>query len=540
MDITAMGMAQKNKLSAVFIALLCSNVVFAGDWKFDPSITIDETFSDNVSLIANNEQSSLVTQAGLNIASTYKARQALFNFSSQSSYALYSHNHDLDNDYHTIASDLRLQLWPNGIVLFGAANISNQSRNRSRNALADIVSADTVRVEIYNGGLEYNIDNSDFILNSTLGYRQTNSEDNIGNRQGVVANINSTNGTSARHAFWSLEHNYQKLNNNNRNGKQSQSEAIIGLITDYKINPFVRYYNEENSGDLNNSNRSIESNSYGVGVRWLISSRLRLDTSYNKPIGKKFDIDGDEQKAYVDAAVLWQPSIRTKLSANFSERFYGNSYGLDLTHRNRRLTNTISYVEDIQTLTRNNFAADIVGFYLCPNNNSLLIEECILSEGDTIIPDNPNDPSGQGFVILAIQDFTLVEDNVFSLNKTLSWNSSLTLPRTTISFNANQQSRENLDARIQGELISASLSIKRKVSGRSNVNLNLFYTETSLQLDTELERTDRYRRYQLDYETSLNSALSFNVAVSYLNRSSGNAPLNYEEGRVSAKITKGF
>jgi uncharacterized protein (PEP-CTERM system associated) len=540
MDITAMGMAQKNKLSAVFIALLCSNVVFAGDWKFDPSITIDETFSDNVSLIANNEQSSLVTQAGLNIASTYKARQALFNFSSQSSYALYSHNHDLDNDYHTIASDLRLQLWPNGIVLFGAANISNQSRNRSRNALADIVSADTVRVEIYNGGLEYNIDNSDFILNSTLGYRQTNSEDNIGNRQGVVANINSTNGTSARHAFWSLEHNYQKLNNNNRNGKQSQSEAIIGLITDYKINPFVRYYNEENSGDLNNSNRSIESNSYGVGVRWLISSRLRLDTSYNKPIGKKFDIDGDEQKAYVDAAVLWQPSIRTKLSANFSERFYGNSYGLDLTHRNRRLTNTISYVEDIQTLTRNNFAADIVGFYLCPNNNSLLIEECILSEGDTIIPDNPNDPSGQGFVILAIQDFTLVEDNVFSLNKTLSWNSSLTLPRTTISFNANQQSRENLDTRIEDELISASLNIKRKVSGRSNVSLNLSYTETSLQLDTELQRTDRYRRYQLDYETSLNSALSFNVAVSYLNRSSGNAPLNYEEGRVSAKITKGF
>ncbi|MFT5636726.1 MAG: hypothetical protein ACI89T_002195 [Cognaticolwellia sp.] len=540
MATTAMGMAHRTKLTTVFFALIYSNFSFSGDWQFDPSINLDETYTDNVGLVFNNQQSSLVSQAGVNLKTSYTAQQAKFTLSSQSNYALYSHNHKLDNDYHTIASDLRLQLWPNGIVLFGAANISNQSRNRSRNALADIVSADTVRVEVYNGGLEYNIDNSDFILNSTLGYRQTNSEDNIGNRQGVVANINSTNGTSARHAFWSLEHNYQKLNNNNRNGKQSQSEAIIGLITDYKINPFVRYYNEENSGDLNNSNRSIESNSYGVGVRWLISSRLRLDTSYNKPIGKKFDIDGDEQKAYVDAAVLWQPSIRTKLSANFSERFYGNSYGLDLTHRNRRLTNTISYVEDIQTLTRNNFAADIVGFYLCPNNNSLLIEECILSEGDTIIPDNPNDPSGQGFVILAIQDFTLVEDNVFSLNKTLSWNSSLTLPRTTISFNANQQSRENLDTRIEDELISASLNIKRKVSGRSNVSLNLSYTETSLQLDTELQRTDRYRRYQLDYETSLNSALSFNVAVSYLNRSSGNAPLNYEEGRVSAKITKGF
>jgi hypothetical protein len=540
MATTAMGMAQQTKLTTVFFALIYSNFAFSGDWQFDPSINLDETYTDNVSLVFNKKQSSLVSQAGVNIKTSYTAQQAKFTLSSQSNYALYSHNHKLDNDYHTITSDLRLQLWPNAIVLFGTVNISNQSRNRSRNALADIVSADTVRVETYNGGLEYNIDNSDFILNSTLGYRQTNSEDNIGNRQGVVANINSTNGTSARHAFWSLEHNYQKLDNNNRNGKQSQSEAIIGLITDYKINPFVRYYNEDNSGDLNNSNRSIESNSYGVGVRWLISPRLRLDTSYNKPIGKKLDIDGDEQKAYIDAAVLWQPSTRTKLSANFSKRFYGNSYGVDLTHTNRRLTNTISYVEDIQTLTRNNFTASIVGFYLCPNNNSLLIEECILSEGDTIIPENPNEPDGQGFVILAIQDFTLVEDNVFSLNKTLSWNSSLTLPRTTISVNANQQNRENIDNNIEDQLSGASLNVSRKLSGRSSVSANLSYTETSLQLDTEFERTDRYRRYQLSYERSLNSTLSFNLALSQLNRSSDNVLLNYDEGRISANIIKGF
>lgn len=540
MATTAMGMANKTKLTTAFFALIYSNFAFSGDWQFDPSINLDETYTDNVSLVFNNQQSSLVSQAGVNIKTSYTAQQAKFTLSSQSNYALYSHNHKLDNDYHTITSDLWLQLWPNGIVLFGTVNISNQSRNRSRNALADIVSADTVRVETYNGGLEYNIDNSDFILNSTLGYRQTNSEDNIGNRQGVVTNINSTNGTSARHAFWSLEHNYQKLNNNNRNGKQSQSEAIIGLITDYNINPFVRYYNEDNSGDLNNSNRSIESNSYGLGVRWLISPRLRFDTSYNKPIGKKLDIDGDEQKAYIDAAVLWQPSTRTKLSANFSKRFYGNSYGVDLTHRNKRLTNTISYVEDIKTLTRNNFVASIVGFYLCPNNNALLIEECILSEGDAIIPENPNEPDGQGFLILPIQDFTLVEDNVFSLNKTLSWNSSLTLPRTTISVNANQQNRENIDNNIKDQLSGASLNVSRKLSGRSSVSANLSYTETSLQLDTEFERTDRYRRYQLSYERSLNSSLSFNLALSQLNRSSDNALLNYDEGRISAKITKGF
>ena len=110
------------------------------------------------------------------------------------------------------------------------------------------------------------------------------------------------------HVFWELEHNYQELKNNNQKGELSESEVKLGLITDYRLNPFLRYYNEDNSGDLNNPNRSIESNSYGLGVRWLISPRLYLDTSYNKPIGSKLDIDGDEQKEYVNASVKWQPS----------------------------------------------------------------------------------------------------------------------------------------------------------------------------------------------------------------------------------------
>lgn len=540
MAITAMGMAHKTKLSAVCIALICSKLAVAGEWQFDPSIIVDETYSDNVGLTTNNEQSSLVTQVGLNIESTYKAQQAEFNFSSESIYALYSHDHDLDSDYQTLSSDLRVQLWPNGIVVYGGVDIANQSRNGSRNALADIVSADTVQVETYSGGLEYNIDNSDFIVNSSIGYRETNSEDNIGNQKGINSRITSTNGTGARHVFWEVEHDYQDLENNNQKGKQSQSEVKIGWITGYGLNPFLRYYDEDNSGDINNSNRSIESNSYGLGARWLITPRLALNVSYNQPIGDNLDLDGDEQEAYVNASVQWQPSPRTKLTANISERFYGTSYGLDFTHRNKRLTNSISYVEDVQTFTRNNFAANLVGFYFCPSSNITSVADCIIKDEGSIFPDNPNEPDNPGFQLFPIQDFTLVEDNVFSLNKTLNWSSVLALPRTTISFTANHQNRENLETFNEDERSASSLNVSRKVSGRSSISFDLSYTETNLQIDTEFERIDRYRRYEISYQKSLNSALSFDLSLSYLNRASDNALFNYEEGRVSAKVTKGF
>lgn len=540
MATTVMAMAQKIKLSAIFLTLIYSNVAFAGEWQFKPSILIDETYTDNVGLVTNNEESSLVSQAGLNIESTYKARNAILNFSSKSTYALYSHNHELDNDFHTVASDFRLQLWPNGIILVGAANISNQSKNGSRNALADIVSADTVQVGTYRGGIEYNINNSVFIVNSALGYNQTKSEDDIGDSEGVIANINSTNGKGARDFFWDLEHSYQELKNNSQEGKLSESEAKFGLITDYKINPFIRYYNEDNSGNITNPNRTIESSSYGLGLRWLISPRLYLDTSYNKPIGNKLDLDGNAQKEYINAEITWQPSSRTRLEASFSERFYGDSYGLNFTHRNRRLTNTVSYIEDIQTLTRNNFSANIIGYYFCPSSSISSTEDCILEDGTNIFPDNPSDPDNPGYQIFPIQDFILVEDNVFSLNKTLTWNSTLALARTTITLNVNRQKRDNLETRIKDETSAASLNFKRDISSRSNLSLDLSYTETNLQIDTELERIDRYRRYQIAYQKSLNSALLVNLAISYLDRNSNSSILNYQEGRISAKITKGF
>ena len=50
MATTAMDMAHKIKFSAICLAISCSNIAAAGDWQFDPSIIIDETYTDNVGL----------------------------------------------------------------------------------------------------------------------------------------------------------------------------------------------------------------------------------------------------------------------------------------------------------------------------------------------------------------------------------------------------------------------------------------------------------------------------------------------------------
>jgi len=531
MAIMAMDTVKNKKLSAVYIALLFSQYTYAGEWQFTPSMTLEETYSDNVELTRHNEISSLVSQSIMSINSSYVAKHARFNLSADSTYALYSHDHDLDKGYINLSSDVSIQLWPNGISFIGSANIENKARNSSRNSLADIVSADTSQVETYNAGLGYNIANSLFSFGSNVSYQITQSDDNFGEMEGYIIGLNSKNGSSSKSLFWDINGSYQESKNNNQTGRMHQNEMKLGFITDYKVTPFFRYYDEDNTGNIV-SNQSFETNSYGLGLSWLITPRMFFDISYNKPIGSSVDREGKEQEEYVDASINWQPSVRTQLEASYSQRFYGDSYGLSFNHSNKRLTNNISYSESVKAFTRNNFNVIAVGSFWCPKSENSISDSCFLQDVQNVNTDD--------YSLFTLTDFELVEDNQFSLNKILSWTSTLALARTTFSLNINTDERESLANKIKDNTQSASFTMKRKVSGKSSINLKLSFTDKHLQKNSENSRRDRYRQYGISYERAMNQSLKTSFDLAYVNRASGLELYNYQEGRVSFKITKDF
>jgi uncharacterized protein (PEP-CTERM system associated) len=532
MAITVMDtVINKKVLTAIIIAIISAKSV-AGDWQFQPKLLVDETYSNNVTLALNGKQSSLVSQTGIGFNNMFTSNKLDFNFTSKSSFAMYSHNHELDKDYHSLASDIRLKLWPDGLALIGSASISNEARNSSSNALADIVSADTIRVERYTGGLEYTVNNRSFLMSSNVSYQLSQSQDNVGERDGYSANFISKNGTSSRYIYWDATASYIDLKNNNIEGSQFKGEIKVGLITGYKILPFLRYYDEYNDGNISNSNTSLDSNSYGAGLRLLISSKLYLDFSYNKPINNQLDLDGNEQKNHTSASIKWEPTQRTQLNINYGQRFYGESYEFDFTHKNRRLTNKISYTEDVELFTRNNYVGITQGSYWCPPDEFTVATSCYIKSDENINFDD--------YQLVTLSDFVLVEDQDLSLNKSFQWNSTLALPRTTFNLALSEVRRENLTTQVEDENVGASFTISRKISGNSALNLNLQYTETHYSLNQENERQDRYRRYSLEYDKSLNSEFIVKFGLSHLNRSSTNQSLNYEEDRIYLNFSKGF
>ncbi len=525
-----MVMVMRNKVTLLLMASLVSGLSFAKSFSFTPSISIDETYSDNLELSRFDQQSGLVSQFNVNLTSEYESNASSFSLSSTNTYSLFSFDSSLNSSFTALDADGTIQLWPNGISLTGSATIQNQSRNIATSSNNNLLFNDTVQTENYQTGLLYNVNNRYHITSSTLDFSTSSSGDDIGERTSTTFNFSSTNGVSARYLFWNSDLSFIESNNSNNNGdsRQSSVDVQLGYITDYAFIPFVRYFLEDNSGNV--STTSLETESYGVGFRWLILPRLFVDFSYNKPFGNSSDTI-EEQEAFADASLNWQPSSRTQIELGYTQRFFGDSYSAQITHQNRRLTNTISYNETVRTFTRDNFES-VTSETFCTNIATDISDCIILLESE---------PETNALSSINVTSLELVDDDIFSLNKVFSWTSTLTLQRTRFSTNARYTSRENLGDNNSSETLTKflSLSASRSISNQTTISLLSSYTDQSIDVATTTQ-TDLTRRYSLTYNRNISDLLNMSFTLGHTNRSSSVDNFNYDENRVSFTLNKDF
>ena len=505
MAIMDMAMAEKTSRphlkvpTLAIVGLFISVSSFAGEWRFDPSLGLTETYTDNIELNQRDKQSSLVSQFIIGVDANFSSRKLQFSVTGTETLAGYSHNSELNDDYQTLQANGVYSLWQDKLQVIANSSITNVSKNDTGNSLADLVSGDTVQQRNHSAGLQYNSANSDYYLASSLIYNLIETEDNIGESNGYTAVINSENGNTARTVFWQLDGNFSNRENGGFTSENYQLETKIGAITPYKLTPFLRLYNERVTGNLAGSNpESIPS--WGPGLRYQAAKHFIIDLSYNY-----IRDDNQASEDYVAANIDWQPSARTSLKAGYSKRFFGDSYELDFSHKTRRLTNSISYHETIEVFDRNNFQ----------------------QEGGGNLPENPPE---------------LVEDNEFSLNKRLAWNSQLALARTTFSLDLSNRERESLSSGIIDDYLDARFSITRRTSARSNVTVYVNYTKNVFDKDRPEgpQQEDTYKTLSATYNKSLASSLNAFLTLQYLDRQSNFEHYTYNEARASINLTKDF
>jgi len=524
-----MDMAHKRSyLGSLVFCCICPFVT-AGEWQFDPSITIEETYTNNVELLTDSDLESYVNQTSVGLNANFSSKRVEFSFNGTSTYASYSHDHDLDDDFKTLNANGSVALWTGGPEITASANIQNQNKNAANNSLADLVSGDTVEIQNYQTGIKYNVTNSKFLINSALNYNSSLSDDDIGESEGVSAQFNTQNGSSSRYAFWQVNGSFSKRENRSLSGESYNYEVKLGAITPYTMTPFIRFYDEDSTGSINN-NQSNNTRSWGPGLNWQLSSHFLLDISYNY-------VDDDKKSDdYISFNINWQPSSRTSLQAGLSQRFFGNSYNLNFQHTNRRLTNNITYDETIQAFDRNNYQLNLLGLYWCPMNTTTTdsILNCYASNDSTIGFDH--------YQLVGLSEQVLLESNEFSLNKNLSWQSSLKLARTSFSLSLSNKERESLSSGIKDNTFSATFDISRKISGRSDLKLTYSFVHSEIDKNQIKSngQEDFYRTVSTIYTRKLANSLSTSLSIQYLNRDSENNVRTYKETRAFINIKKDF
>jgi len=508
-----------------------SSSAIAGEWTFVPNFGVEETYTDNVELTITDPTSSLVSQAIIGLNVEYESRIASLTFSGENRNVFFSHDGKLNDDYLKLDTEAQYTLWASGPELFASAKVDNTSRNTANNSLADLVSGDTIQSENYSTGLRYNVLNNTYAIESSLIYSINKFEDGVGEHNGASLLLNTRNGVNARKYFWQLESNFstksQDFSGETRTGEQYRVDAQVGLLTSFNFNPFVRFYDEDMSGDFVNQSLQTTS-SWGPGVRWLVSPHLMLDVSYNVVADETVSDD------YVATSVQWEPSARTSLSAGYSQRFFGDSYDLDIKHRTKRLTNTLTYNESLEVFDRNNYEQIDIGVFWCPIDIVIeSISQCLVQS---------EQPSDAGYQLASFFNFEPIESNEFSLYKRFAWTSKLQLARTSFAINTFATRREALESKTIDDTAGASLTIERKISGKSKLTLLAKYNYLNFDKENSQgsRQKDHYRTISATYTKDLASSLSTHFTIQNVNRDSNLDQYSYDEIRAIINVTKEF
>lgn len=529
MDTAMVEKTSKAQLKQHLLAiagLFFSASALAGEWQFDPSLGLTETYTDNIELNRIDKQSSLVSQFVIGADASFSSKKLQFSFAGTETLARYSHDSEINDDYQTLQANAAYSIWQDKLKIIANSSITNVSRNESDNSLADLVSGDTVQQINYSGGLQYNTANSDYALSTSLIYSQTNTEDDIGENNGYSVLINSNNGNAARFIFWQIDGSFSNRENDGFTSENYNLETKLGLITPYKLTPFIRLYNEKVTGTLVGSNPDAIP-SWGPGLRYQVAKHFIIDLSYN------YIRDDDKTSDdYVAANIDWQPSSRTSLKASYSKRFFGNSYELDFSHRTRHITNSISYHETIEVFDRNNYL-EVNNVIWCPSS-ATSVDECLP------LGEEPNDSSE--YTTVPVTSLELAVDNEFSLNRRLTWQSQLVLARTTFTLDLSNRERESLNTGITDDYLEARFTITRRISTRSDVTVYVNYNESVFDKNKAdgPRQEDIYKTLSATYKRSLASSFNAFLALQYLDRQSNFERYTYNEARASINLTKDF
>lgn len=468
-----------------------ANTASAGEPWFKPTLTINERYSDNIALTATDKTESFLTEVTPGfILNSRGARGSVFvDYGLQA--LLYSHDSDASTHYHQLAARMNSHWLDKRLTLDTDARIAQQNTNSTG--------------PLGNGN--YNLTGN---RSETRSFGFTPSwKSHLGN-------------DATFEARWKLT--YVDSEASDLSGTTSNSLGLrLGNGSAFNRVPWNIAY-QVRSSDASSRNGNRDSSITGT-VGYIASRKTRVSLTAGKDFNNGTSSGFDRASgSFWNLGIDWAPSVRTHLGATAGRRFSGSSYGLDFSHRTRKSTWALNYVESITDAYQQINGADV---YLCGGSFLLFVPTGTQPE--------PGTCSNPLLIGVYIPDNAL--QNQSSLSKSWSGVTTYSTGKSVFSLNYRQSQREQLSSSINESNdtynLSGSWSLRLNPRLSSSLSLASIHTES-----IDIQNDDWSLAWVLSYRLARQATGA--LELRRVERDSDSSTGPYTENSLSARLNMSF
>ncbi len=302
---------------AAVMAALLAPAAHGADWNFVPSVTLRETYTDNVARASDDlARSQFVTELTPGFTLDAKGRRLTLRAGYQLSVFAFADS-DLagtDSSRHQFSGNARAALIDELLFVDASGSIGNQAISpfgpqalNNSYATANQALVKAYRVSPY---LVHKFGN---LARAELRYTRDAVDSGtvgLGNSDSDSVALNLSNANATRRFGWNLVHSRQRLDN-----------------------------------DVSVSNTELSS----LTLRYALTARLSLNGSIGHDAYDYESLGGATEGESWNAGLTWTPSRRTTVTASVGKRFFGDSYSLTALHRSRYSVWSINYNDAVTT-----------------------------------------------------------------------------------------------------------------------------------------------------------------------------------------------
>jgi len=511
------------------------------------AVATAETIYQSVDTEENGNRSLTTVTVAPKVNATYQTRtfQGLWS-------GTYTHlerdNDDASQrqDYAEYSYSAQWEPLENLLSFQAAGALSYQNTNASNFLVTDFIANSDSLAKTRSNRLSstLTLDQGDWIRGQgTASYSDTASERSLTNNNALDNDSyqltgNLINGDEAKYFIWSVTGTYQNTERGQANSGDFESRTGDGYIDtriygDWAIRLTARHEANQIS-DRDDTNSIVrEFNSYGAGLTYRQAENRYISITANT---SDSDLEEDDNETFIGLDMQWALSTRTRVSANYGRRFYGESASADISYNSKYFRTSFRYSENVTNTSRLLANPENLGVFVCPTATTS-IADCFQPNSLSYTPN-----ADEQLVQLTSQNLEF-DDNII-LRKSSNFQAGYDFSRITLAFSWRYAEDDYLDEDRLRRTYSFGTNVAYKIGSYTNITSSINYANITGQGAEDVFRgeSDNWNA-SIGLEREFGRRLKASIDARYLKQEGdlntgisqfGN---NYTDRRLSASIT---